>query len=74
MPDRSPVGNELEMDGFSKCPFFGKIRKTPDFISKSGVFMVAEGGLELANAGHQRNSVHPKNLDTQGKNQLFDFS
>ena len=28
-----------------------KIRKTPDFLSKSGVFMVAEAGLEPTASG-----------------------
>ena len=28
-----------------------KIRKTPDFLSKSGVFMVAEAGLEPTTSG-----------------------
>ena len=28
-----------------------KVRKTPDFLSKSGVFMVAEAGLEPTTSG-----------------------
>ena len=28
-----------------------KIRKTPDFLSKSGIFMVAEAGLEPTTSG-----------------------
>ena len=29
----------------------GKVRKTPDLLSKSGVFMVAEAGLEPTTSG-----------------------
>ena len=28
-----------------------KVRKTPDFLSKSGAFMVAEAGLEPTTSG-----------------------
>ena len=31
--------------------FARKVRKTPDFLSKSGVFMVAEAGLEPTTSG-----------------------
>ena len=42
----------LSPTAFWAAPFFRqKVRKTPDFLTKSGVFMVAEAGLEPTTSG-----------------------
>ena len=50
-PD-SALASKLASAKYHHISFFAqKVRKTPDFVMKSGAFMVAEAGLEPTTSG-----------------------